>query len=72
MMRDINKFNSATRSIEVKNRLMTALLITASAFLRKESRGAHYRSDYPTHDVKYLRRSMMSQGEAIKILQEVL
>ena len=72
MMRDINKFNSATRSIEVKNRLMTALLITASAFLRKESRGAHYRSDYPAHDVKYLRRSMMSQGEAIKILQEVL
>ena len=72
MMRDINKFNGATQSIEVKNRLMTALLITASALLRKESRGAHYRSDYPTQDVKYLRRSMMSQGEAIKIMQEVL
>jgi L-aspartate oxidase len=34
-------------SLELKNMLLNARLITESALLREESRGAHYRSDYP-------------------------
>ena len=32
---------------EFRNMLITAELIAQSALLRKESRGAHYRTDYP-------------------------
>lgn len=36
--------------IEVHNMLIVATLITQAALQRKESRGAHYRSDFPTKD----------------------
>lgn len=35
------------RELELKNMLTVAMLITETAFLRKGSVGAHYRSDYP-------------------------
>lgn len=38
------------RCCEAKNILDAALLITRSALGRLESRGAHYRMDYPFHD----------------------
>ena len=49
------------------NMLTTAKLITAAALERKESRGAHFRSDYPTTDERVARRSFLTlaQAEAI-------
>jgi L-aspartate oxidase len=49
------------------NMLTTAKLITAAALERKESRGAHFRSDYPTPDERLARRSFLTlaQAEAI-------
>ncbi|MFQ6121165.1 MAG: hypothetical protein ACE5KE_14915, partial [Methanosarcinales archaeon] len=38
--------------IEVHNMLLTSELVVKSALFRKESRGAHYRSDYPEIDNK--------------------
>ena len=35
---------------EFQNMLDVANLITESAILRRESRGAHYREDYPDRD----------------------
>ncbi len=35
---------------EIKNLALTALLVAKSALLRRESRGAHYRTDYPKKD----------------------
>ena len=32
----------------LSNMILTARLITAAALMRKESRGGHYRVDYPT------------------------
>ena len=37
-------------TIETVNMLNVALMITQSAFARTESRGAHYRADFPTQD----------------------
>jgi L-aspartate oxidase len=36
-----------TGNIALRNMATTALLVAASAWTRRESRGAHYRSDYP-------------------------
>lgn len=46
---------SPRRYFEVRNMILTAKLITRSAFMRKESRGAHYREDFPvTTDIPLL------------------
>jgi L-aspartate oxidase len=41
---------TSRRSGEAANIHTAALLITRSAMARLESRGAHYRTDYPAHD----------------------
>lgn len=43
---DLNAYDEAV--CEVQNMLSIAQLITRAAILREESRGAHYRSDFPT------------------------
>ncbi len=44
-----NKYKCATAShYELRNLIMTAKIIVLSAIKRKESRGAHFRVDYPT------------------------
>ncbi len=46
------------------NMLTTAKLIATAAWMRKESRGAHFRSDYPQADPNLARRSMLTLAEA--------
>ena len=41
-----------TRFLELKNMVTVANLITNAAYTRNESRGTHYREDYPTTDDK--------------------
>jgi L-aspartate oxidase len=51
---------TSRRSWEARNILTTALVIARSAQARLESRGAHYRTDYPTHnDAKFLKHSVL-------------
>jgi len=52
------------------NMLTTAKLITAAALERKESRGAHFRSDYPTPDERLARRSSLTLAQAEAIARE--
>jgi L-aspartate oxidase len=52
------------------NMLTTAKLITAAAFKRKESRGAHFRSDCPTPDEKLAKRSFLTLAETEDIARE--
>jgi L-aspartate oxidase len=49
------------RCFEARNIWQTGLLIAKSALARLESRGAHYRLDYPAHDdMKFKKHSIVS------------
>jgi L-aspartate oxidase len=52
------------------NMLSTAKLITAAALLREESRGAQFRSDYPTPDEGLAERSFLTLADADAIANE--
>ena len=53
------------REFEARNLQLTGMLIARSALAREESRGAHYRTDFPDHnDVKFLKHSVAT-GEKI-------
>ena len=47
---------------ELRNLHTVAELIVASALARKESRGAHARTDFPQHDPGIAKHSRMIQG----------
>ena len=48
---------------EAQNLHAAGLLVARSALARKESRGAHYRTDFPDHDdAKYLKHSVVKGG----------
>ena len=51
---------------EAQNIHAAGLLVARSALARKESRGAHYRTDFPAHDdATYLKHSVI-QGDSIR------
>jgi L-aspartate oxidase len=53
------------RAFEARNILTSGLLVAQSALAREESRGGHYRTDYPSHDdAKFLKHSVM-RGDQI-------
>jgi L-aspartate oxidase len=45
---------------EIRNRLLVARLITLAALRREESRGAHYRDDFPTAKLDWQHRQAMT------------
>jgi L-aspartate oxidase len=50
------------RNCEARNIHAVALLIARSALARLESRGAHYRTDYPTHDdARFKKHSVVTE-----------
>jgi L-aspartate oxidase len=56
------------RSHEAANLHLTALLVARSALAREESRGAHYRMEYPDHDDKKFLKHSVVRGEKIVFL----
>ena len=54
------------------NMLTTAKLIAAAALARKESRGAHFRSDYPQASEALAHRSFLTLSQAEAIVREAV
>jgi L-aspartate oxidase len=61
MMRGIPRGNSR-RAVEARSLYTMASVIIASATAREESRGAHFRIDFPQHDA-VARHSVMERGK---------
>ena len=56
------------RSHEAANLHLAGLLVARSALAREESRGAHYRIDYPGHDDKKFLKHSVVKGESVRFV----
>ncbi len=54
-----------------KNMTATATLIAAAALLRQESRGGHFRDDFPSPDPALAQRSHLTLDEALKLRRDL-
>ena len=67
------KTTAVKKYFELKNMLLTAKLITEAAIARNESRGVHYRSDYPvSNDRIWLKHLTFQEIPALKELNFLL
>jgi L-aspartate oxidase len=57
---------SSVADYELRNMHSVARLIALSALARRESRGAHYRLDYPQKDDSYAKHSVVSRDCAVR------
>ena len=53
--------------VDLRNRAEAALLVAAGAYLRRESRGGHFRTDYPAADPVWAHRSFITLDEALRL-----
>ena len=66
----ISRIEREAKSASLRNMATAALLVAAAAFARRESRGAHERSDYPRLDPALARRTFLTLTEAHTIAAE--
>jgi len=63
----ISRIEREAQSPSLRNMATAALVIAAAAFARRESRGAHERSDYPRTDPAQARRTFLTLADARRI-----
>ena len=66
---ELERDNNAQR---FENCLTTAKMIAVSALIRLESRGGHYRTDYPEEEAHLAKRSFMSAKTADMLAQKLM
>jgi L-aspartate oxidase len=69
---EILRIEAAAKRPSVRDMCTTALLVTAAALERTESRGGHFRSDFPAPDPAQAHRTYISIGEARRIAARAL
>jgi L-aspartate oxidase len=69
-LRIMRELASGAGSPRFHNMLAAARVITVAALLRTESRGGHYRSDFPDQDPAFRRRTLTSFGNDPKVADE--
>ena len=57
-------------SAKLKDMLLVSRLITFAAKLRKESRGTHYRTDFPNMNKNYNQRKVLNINDLNSFLSE--
>ncbi len=67
----IDDLERNNRSNRFANTLATAKMIAVSAFNRKESRGGHFRTDYPNERPEWKHRTFIELAEAEKMISEI-
>ncbi|MEZ5841763.1 MAG: L-aspartate oxidase [Hyphomicrobiales bacterium] len=67
----IQRLEHRTRNASLRNTLAAAKLVAVSAWKREESRGGHYRSDFPLTDPELARRSFLKMAEANAVAAEI-
>lgn len=55
------------RTAELQNMLTTARLVASAALIRQESRGGHYRTDFPERDDAHWRRHIVFRGSTYQV-----
>ena len=66
---ELERANSRQR---FENALITAKMIAVSAIMREESRGGHYRSDFPQENEALARRSFFSLKQVNQLAEELV
>ena len=66
------RIEAEATDIETRNMATTALLIASAALARRESRGAHFRLDYPEPVAALAHRSRMTLADARSIAAETV
>lgn len=66
----IARLEREAANITLRNMATTALFVATAAWRRRESRGAHFRSDYPTENPALAHRVMLTLEEVREIAAE--
>jgi len=67
----LQEIKAGAASLAIKNMVTAALLITVGAFARKESRGAHFRLDYPERAASKPHHTYLTLDRARQIVADV-
>lgn len=71
-LRDIHSAEARCHRVSIRNMMTAGKFITASALLRTESRGGHFRTDYPSSDAAQCRRTYLTLRDVDKTVSDLL
>jgi L-aspartate oxidase len=74
LQRALNEFeqiSQANLSVSSRNFVTLAMLVAKAAFWREESRGGHFRTDFPERDEKWRVHSIQKTGAAISAGEKI-